>query len=114
MSPTVFENCRPGYYVKFQDQAEHELYRVDSMDSGAGTITLNTALVNAVAAGKTVHPRRPFVPRKYVKNKAIRRIGDLQSGSSPLAIGDILQIHYHHFAEPTVIDWMAFTIIYMF
>jgi len=114
VNETVFQYARPGFYLQFQDQTEDEMYRIDSMDSVAGTVTLHKGLENAVAAGKTVHARRPFVPRKYVKNKAIRRIGDLQSGSSPLGVGDILQIHYHHFEEPTVVDWMAFTIIYIF
>jgi hypothetical protein len=114
VSPTVFENMRPGYYVDFQDHTENGHYRVDEMDSGAGTITLDRGLTEAVVTGKTLHPRRPFVPRKYTKYKAIRRIGDLQSGSSPLDAGDILRIHYHHKNAPTVADWLAYTIIYMF
>jgi len=113
VSSTVFQYIRPGFYVEFQDQAGG-IYRVDSMDSGAGTITLNTGLEAAVAAGKTIHIRRPFVPKKFVKQKAIRRIGDLSSGSSPLNAGDILRIHYHHYNMPTIDDWMAFTIIYLF
>lgn len=114
VSPTVFETCRPGYYVQFADQAEDKMYRVDSMDSGAGTITLNEELENAVDAGKTIHLRCPFVPRKYVKDSASCCIGDLQEGSSPLYAGDILRIHYYHGVSPTVVDWMAFTIIYKF
>ena len=113
VSSTVFQYLRAGFYVEFQDQVD-KIYRVDSMDSGAETITLNTGLLEAVAAGKTVHVRRPFVPKQFARSQVVRRIGDLQSGSSPLDAGDIMRIHYHHAVTPTVDDWTAFTIIYMF
>ena len=114
VSPTVFSYVRPGIYVEFQDQPSDEYYRIDSMDSEAGTITLSRGLAAAIAAGKTIHPRRPFVPKKYARFKVPCRIGDIQSGSSELGAGDIMRVRYHHENAPTVTDWLAFTIIYMF
>jgi hypothetical protein len=114
VSPTVFANLRDGYYVEFEGQTIEKMYRVNSMDSVEGTITLEDALLEDIAAGKLIYPRRPFVPKKYVKFETLSRIGDLQAGSSDLNAGDILRIHFHHAVTSTVVDWIAFTLIYMF
>lgn len=114
VSSTVFNYVRPGIYVEFQDQPSNGYYRIDSMDTEAGTITLAQGLASAISAGKTLHPRRPFVPKKYARFKVPCRIGDIQSGSSALKAGDIMRVRYHHAALPTADDWLAFTVIYLF
>jgi hypothetical protein len=113
VSPTVFENARPGMFLEFQGHADVP-YCINSMDSGAGTVTLCRGLEQAVGAGSEVRPRRPFILNKAVKKNAQRRVGDLQSGSSALNANDTIRIYYHHGVTPTVDDYINFVLIYLF
>jgi len=99
VSPTVFQYLRAGYFVKFQDGDEE--YRVGALDEVAGTITLLSAITEAVSAGKTIHPRRPFAFNIRVHKNILYPVGDLTAGSSIMDTGSILRIRYYHKTDPT-------------
>lgn len=112
VSPTVFQVCKPGMFLKFQGHDDE--YRVEAMDAVAGTVELEVGLVQAVGAGETIHIRRPFLINGWVCKNVVYAIGDLTSGSSELAANDAIRIRYYHKTTPTEDYVLPFALAMLF
>jgi hypothetical protein len=112
VSSTVFQYSRAGMYLKFQ--GHNDEYRIESVDSVAGTVELMAPLEQAVGAGETIQVRRPFLINGWVTESILYPIGDLTSGSSKLSAGDGIRIRYYHKTTPTEDYVLPFALAMLF
>ena len=112
VSSSLFQYAKPGLYLKFQNHADE--YRIESMDAENGTVELMAPLEQAVAAGQTIHVRRPFLINGWVCKNLVYPIGDLTSGSSELNAGDSIRIRVYHKTTPTEDYVLPFALAMLF
>jgi hypothetical protein len=112
VSSTVFQYARHGMYLKFQGHDDE--YRIESMDSEAGTVELMAPLEQAAGAGETIQVRRPFLINGWVTESILYPIGDLTSGSSKMDAGDSIRIRYYHKTTPTEDYVLPFALAMLF
>lgn len=95
VNSTVFANTLRGFYITLDDGVNKDtLDRCVVLDSGAGTITVETATINSFVAGTPVKISVYLLKDIYVPDTNIIDVGSKGFKGKTMTAGTILRMYY--------------------